>query len=116
MMDEFTRRDALKLAAAGVATAGVGGAAAAAQADGDVSADHVARIEARINEVNKAIAGCSDSDVDREMLLVVRKPGFTSKAESMLVMAALDSMHSQATALAAHKKSLLKGCQAVGEK
>jgi hypothetical protein len=112
-MDDVTRRNVLKSAAGGVATAGVGAAAAAEQEGTAAGADHLARIESRIKEIDRVMSDLADDKVTREMLQIIHRPGWTTPAEALFVMAALDSIQAQATALAAHRQALLKGCRAV---
>jgi hypothetical protein len=112
-MDDVTRRSVLTAAAGGVAAAGVGAAAAAEQRGAGVGADHVARLESRIKEVEQALSAAADPKMTQEMLLIIHRPGFTTPAEVLLVTAALDSLHAQATALTSHRQALLNGCRAV---
>jgi hypothetical protein len=115
-MDNVTRRKALKSAAAGVAAAGVGAAAAAGQEGTAAGPDHVAQLESRIKDVDRAMSDLAEAKVTQEILQIIHRPGWTTPAEALLVIAALDSMRAHATALAAHGQSLLKACRAVATK
>jgi hypothetical protein len=115
-MDDVTRRNVLKMTAAGIVTTGVGAAAAAEQEGVNSTADHLARIESRIKDVDRAVSDLTDAKVTQELLQIIHRPGWTTPAEALLVLASLDSMHAQATALAAHKQSLLSACRAVSTK
>lgn len=115
-MDDVTRRNALKLAAVGVATAGVGTAAAAEQKGAAAHADHVAQLATRIKDVHKCLADLSDPKATDELMRIIHKPGWTTIAEVMLVTASLDAIDAHAKALASQHQALLKAARAVGEK
>jgi hypothetical protein len=113
-MDNVSRRDALVTVAAGAALAATGAAAAAGGKDEPKEKHDLKRLEERIDLLAKAMAKLGDGKDLKELIPIIRKPGWTTPAEFLLVAGVVDSMIAQAEGLAGLKEALVKGSRAVG--
>lgn len=73
-------------------------------------------LEKRITDVSKALANISKgTEKDfRELILIIKRPGWTTPAELAFTMSALEMMGQQAKVLSALKANLMKAAKTVG--
>ena len=74
----------------------------------------ITRLEKQITALSDALAKLNTPDDWKRLILILRRPGWTTLAELILVTAILDGMQVQAAALVGIKTQLLKGSEAVG--
>ncbi|MDQ1592824.1 MAG: hypothetical protein QOG71_3451 [Pyrinomonadaceae bacterium] len=67
----------------------------------------------KITALSKALANLNSEDDFKELIRIIRFPGWTTPAEFILVSALVDSMTAQAATLARMKTDLLKGSRKV---
>lgn len=70
-------------------------------------------LEKKITDLSKALANLSSEDDLRELIRIIRKPGWTTPAEFILVSGMVDTMAAQVKALSQMKDVLLKGSSKV---
>lgn len=81
-----------------------------------MSAQHeseIKQLERKINDVSDALSHLSTAEDWRRLILILKRPGWTTPAELIFATAIVDSLHSQVTALASLKGQLLQGSEAV---
>jgi hypothetical protein len=71
------------------------------------------RLEKKITAVSKALANLNSSDDLRKLILLIRKPGWTTPAEFLFAAGVADTLLAQARVVADLKSVLLKGSRAV---
>lgn len=71
------------------------------------------RLEANVNALQKILAGFGRSSDLAELLKNIRRPGWTTPAEFLLVNGTISSMTAHAKLLGEMQSSLLKGARAV---
>jgi hypothetical protein len=71
------------------------------------------RMLKKVDALNDALAHLSSDDDLRELIKIIRKPGWTTPAETIFVHGVLDSLIAHANAMAGLKKQLLAGSRAV---
>ena len=76
--------------------------------------DHdVKGLEKKVTDVSDALAHLSSAEDFKRLILILRRPGWTTPAEFLFASAILDSMLAVTRALGAQKQELLKGAEAV---
>jgi hypothetical protein len=55
----------------------------------------IAAMEKQLQNIQKSLAVLTGSNYPEELMLIVRRPGFTTVAEAMLIHTMLDHMRSQ---------------------
>ncbi len=113
-MNDVTRRDALRLAAAGVALASTG--AVAANDEKDKEPHDARKLETRTKELRQGLAKLADEKDFEELLTIIHRPGWTTPAEFIFAMGILNSMAAHTNALLGLKEVLLAGSRAVTAK
>lgn len=73
----------------------------------------IVRLEKQITALSDALAKLNTPDDWKRLILILRRPGWTTPAELIFVSAILQGMQAQAAALAGIKTQLLKGSEAV---
>jgi uncharacterized protein YukE len=78
--------------------------------------------ESEIRELDKKITALSDAlahlgkgTTMQDLILIIRKPGYTTPAELRFTVAMVDAMHDQVNILTQLGNNLLAGAKAVGE-
>ena len=71
------------------------------------------QIESRCKDLTQSLKMLADEQDFAELLLIIRRPGWTTPAEFALVNGLLDAMSAQAQHLAGLKQTLLTGARAV---
>jgi hypothetical protein len=74
----------------------------------------IKRLEKKVTDLSDALAKLGNKDDFKKLILILRRPGWTTPAEFLLASAIVDSMAAQVGALAKLKGDLLKGSDAVG--
>lgn len=74
------------------------------------------QIESRCHDLTQSLKALADEKEFAELMLIIRKPGWTTPAEALLVTGLLDTMNTQAKHLAQLKQTLLAGARAVSTK
>lgn len=74
----------------------------------------IERLDKKITALSKALANLGSAEDLRELILLIRKPGWTTPAEYALVTATVDAMLGYTRVLTRQKAALLKGSKAVG--
>jgi hypothetical protein len=123
-MDDVTRREALRLAAAGAALAGAGAVASATEEKatqkpgGERAAEKtdVKHLEARVKELRDGVTKMAQGKDHEEFLRLIRRPGWTTPAEAALVSGILDAMVGQMKAMQDLHQALMAGARQVGAK
>ncbi len=75
----------------------------------------IPRLEAKITELSSFLATLGDGTDLRELIRIIRNPGWTTPAESILVNGIVDAMLVNVKALSEIKKSLIEGAGKVGK-
>jgi hypothetical protein len=70
-------------------------------------------LEKKITDLSKALANLSSEDDLRELIRIIRKPGWTTPAEFILVSGIVDVMAAQVKTLSQMKSVLVKGSSKV---
>lgn len=71
------------------------------------------RLEKQISALSDALANLNSADDLRKLILLIRKPGWTTPAEFTFAAGLVDSMLAQTKVLNQMKDALLKGSDAV---
>ena len=74
----------------------------------------IARLEKQVTALSDALAKLNSADDWKRLILILRRPGWTTPAELLLVSGVLDGMRAQVAALGAFKTQFIKGAEAVG--
>ncbi len=75
--------------------------------------DHIDLLQKQIETVKVELAALADDSDLKELLRIIRFPGYTTPAEFLLHRAVLDSILSQAQGIATLKRALLEGGRAI---
>jgi hypothetical protein len=70
-------------------------------------------LDKKITALSKALANLSSGDDLKKLILLIKKPGWTTPAEFLLVSGFVEHMTVQANALGKMKDTLLRGAGAV---
>jgi hypothetical protein len=73
----------------------------------------VRQLEGRIKDLHQSIAYLAEDKDYEELLTIIRRPGWTTPAEFMLVTGVVDAMLAHTQTLAGLKQVLLMGSRAV---
>jgi hypothetical protein len=71
------------------------------------------RLEKKITDVSKALANLNSADDLRKLILLIKKPGWTTPAEFIFALGVAETLLAQAKVVAATTDLLLKGSRAV---
>jgi hypothetical protein len=112
-MDDVTRRDAVKLAAAGVVLAGAGAATAQEGKRAGKEEHDVKHLGSRIEDLRKELAALAVDKDYEELLRIIHRPGWTTPAEFAFAVGLAEAMLAQTKTLAGLKQAFLKGSRAV---
>jgi hypothetical protein len=74
----------------------------------------IKRLEKKVTDLSDALAKLGSKDDFKKLILILRRPGWTTPAEFIFASGIVDSMTAQVNALAKLKGELLKGSDAVG--
>ena len=77
--------------------------------------DHVKILDKKITELSDALAHLGKGTDLKELLRIIRFPGWTTPAELAFVSTILDTMHTQAKAIAGLSSQLLAGGKLVAK-
>ena len=77
---------------------------------------HRARLAKRVNVLSRTLDGLSRSSELKQLILLFRRPGWTTPAEFLFAIGAVDSLITQAKAIAQLKTGLLRASRAVSTK
>lgn len=80
------------------------------------TAEEIKRLEKQISALSNALAKLSNADDFRELILILRRPGWTTPAEFTFASGIVTSMTTQVKGLAALKADLIAGSKAVVSK
>jgi hypothetical protein len=72
-----------------------------------------ARLEKQISALSDALANLNSADDFKKLILLIKKPGWTTPAEFLFALGLVNSMLSQVKALNEMKTVLLRGSNAV---
>lgn len=78
------------------------------------STGHIQRLEQKITAARQAVAALPDEDFYDQLWQIIHRPGWTTIAEGLFFEAAVESVATQAQALAQAHQQLLAASQAVG--
>ena len=70
-------------------------------------------LEKKVDALSNALAKLSSAEDFRELILILRRPGWTTPAEFIFASSIIDSMTAQVKTLTQLKTSFLKGSKAV---
>jgi hypothetical protein len=73
----------------------------------------LSKLTSKIKQVSRGLTALGDERELVELLRIIRRPGWTTPAEFLLVQGGLDSMLALTKGLAGLKQALLKGSRAV---
>lgn len=76
-------------------------------------AQDIKGLEKKVTDLSDALAHLGDKDDFKKLILILRRPGWTTPAEFIFASAVVDVMQAQASALATLKGKLLQGSEAV---
>lgn len=76
---------------------------------------NIEHLEAQIRRLHRSLASLADDDLE-ELILIIKRPGWTTPAEFLFAVAMVESMQGQVKGLAAQKRALLAGSRAVGQR
>ena len=73
----------------------------------------IAKLDKKVTALSDALAKLGSAEDFRKLLLIIRRPGWTTPAEFLFAAGFVDSMAAQAKALDQAKGALLKAAGAV---
>jgi hypothetical protein len=73
----------------------------------------IKRLEKQVTDLSDALAHLATRDDWKRLILIFKRPGWTTPAEFIFASAILDSFQAQTKGLASLKSQLLKGSEAV---
>ena len=76
----------------------------------------ISGLEKKVTDLSNALAHLSTAEDFRKLILILKRPGWTTPAEFIFASTIVDAMLGQTRALTAQKQELLKGAEAVGAK
>jgi hypothetical protein len=71
------------------------------------------KLEKRISALSDALANLNSSEDLRKLILLIRRPGWTTPAEFVFALGVVDSMITQTKVLTQMKETLLQGSELV---
>jgi hypothetical protein len=74
----------------------------------------IKKLEKKVTDLSDALARLGSREDFKRLILIFRRPGWTTPAEYLFATALVDSMQSQVATLAKLKTDLLKGSKEVG--
>jgi hypothetical protein len=77
------------------------------------TADEIKRLEKQIDALSNALAKLSSAEDFRELILILRQPGWTTPAEFRFASGIVASMTTQVKGLTTLKADLIAGSKAV---
>jgi hypothetical protein len=81
-----------------------------------MSDKHIAMIDKKITALSDALANLGKGTDMKELIRIIRFPGWTTPAEAWLVMGALDALTAQANQLAKFQTALVAAAKKVAVK
>ena len=75
----------------------------------------IKRLEKQVTDLSDALAHLATPDDWKRLIIILKRPGWTTPAELIFASAILDSFQAQTKALASLKSQLLKGSEAVAK-
>jgi hypothetical protein len=82
----------------------------------DSHAAELRRLEKQVTDLSDALAHLGDPDGFKRLIIIIRRPGWTSLPEQLFTSAIVESMLAHTKALEELKGKLLKASEAVGVK
>src|SRR5262245_45471030 len=76
----------------------------------------ISALEKKVTDLSNALAHLSTAEDFKKLILILKRPGWTTPAEFTFASAIIDSMLGHTRALAAQKQELLKGAESVAPK
>ncbi len=76
---------------------------------------NIAYLEGRVRELGKLLETMSDTGDLEELIILMRRPGWTTPAEYLLVSATVYAMQQQMETLAALRQTLLNASRAIAQ-
>jgi hypothetical protein len=73
----------------------------------------ITRLEKQITALSDALAKLGSADDLRKLILIIRRPGWTTPAELAFASGIVESLTAQTKALTQLKSALMKGSEAV---
>jgi len=73
----------------------------------------IKRLEKQVTELSDALAHLASSEDLKHLLLILRRPGWTTPAELIFTSAIVGSLQAQGAGLISLKTQLVKGSEAV---
>lgn len=73
-------------------------------------------LDKKITALSDALAHLGKGSTMKDVLLIIRKPGYTTPAEFRFTLGLVDAMHGQVSLINQLGDNLLAGAQAVGHK
>lgn len=73
----------------------------------------IKRLEKKVTDLSNALARLGKGEDLKQLLIILRRPGWTTLAELIFASAILDSLQANVKALDSLKSKLLKGSAAV---
>jgi len=70
-------------------------------------------LEKKVTDLSDALAHLSTADDFRKLILILKRPGWTTPAELIFATTIVDSMTAHTRALTSQKQELMKGAEAV---
>ncbi len=71
------------------------------------------RLEKQVNDVSNALAHLGDPEGWKELIIILKRPGWTTPAEFVFASAILESMNAHVAALATLRGKLMEGSKQV---
>lgn len=78
--------------------------------------DHIRQLDAKITALSAALADLGKGTGLKEMLTIIKHPGFTTVAEVALIMTILEAMAAQTATMAKTEASLVAAAKQVSAK
>lgn len=75
---------------------------------------HAVTIEKKVTALSDALARLSSAEDLRELLKIIKNPGWTTPAEFVFTTSILDSLESQARSMAEQTRQLVNAARQVG--
>jgi hypothetical protein len=73
----------------------------------------IAKLDKKVTALSDALANLGSADDFRKLLLIIRRPGWTTPAEYAFAVGMVDAMAGHAKALTQSKAALVKAASAV---
>ena len=75
----------------------------------------VAALEAKLHKLSQSLSQLADAKHADQLLPMIRRPGYTTPAEALLVEATVDAMQHQVDGLDRSGAALFKGVDQIGK-